>query len=166
MASRDVHAVLKVLPVLDNNDLQAVALRIKSLLGTLPLGDTEALDTTAQAYDYLLEGIHTELRRRGLLGTAYRLPKRIFPPNYQRTSLEVRALFARYLPRLRSEEQAALGQLSAWALAHWLESRNNPIVITPRIMLLNVGNIPVGLDHSFPGYLAAGLLSLCWFKPK
>jgi len=110
--------------------------------------------------DYLLEGIHFELRRRGLLGAEFRIPHRLYPTGYVQRSAEVRRLLESKLPRLKPVERTALGRLAARALADYLT--NIHVTITPRVIMSHVGNTPIALDEAYPDYLAAGLLHFCW----
>ncbi len=148
----DLEAVLQLLPKLPATQLTTIQRRTKALL------DLNGAEKCTD--DYLLEGIHHELRRRGVLELNRRLHLRQFPPNYVADSASVRAHLEKYLPTLPPVEKAALGQLSARTLSHYLEKSHT--AVTPFNMLLRVSAIPLALDFAFPSYLSSGMLKFCW----
>lgn len=154
-------SVLQTLPTLSTKDLEVVTGRVKALLPMTGRSGVVTRDTDS-VKDYLLEGVHIELRKRGIIGQRDRILQRNFPTHYTDTSLAVRNNLESFLPDLRYVEKIALGTLAASVLASWLEERNIPV--GPKTMLNNVSNIPLSLEQSFPGYLRSGLLHLCWKK--
>jgi hypothetical protein len=157
--------ILHTLPNLSPQDLQQLITKAKAclILNGQPTVPSEA-PLPLPKYsnqDYLLEGIHSELRRRGLLGKNARLPERAFPSGYVQASYTVRQHLEEQM-NLKGVDRTALGQLAGRCLADWLELRN--IQVRPKLMLLNISNVPVAIDYSYPGYLEAGLLPLCWRK--
>jgi hypothetical protein len=157
----DLSSVLHALPQLSPTDLQKVIGKAKLALALDGKGVVvEEPPEEAPTEDFILEGIHRELRRRGLLGRAGRIHKRKIPQSYVQTSYQVRRYLGESLPNLRAIERVALGQLAARCLADWLEVRGKQVTVSS--LLYRVSDIPSALDYCFPGYLQAGLLSFCW----
>lgn len=152
-------AILSTLPTLPPSDLREIDTHLKKLRAKLSLSPSkERLED-----DYILDGIHAELRRRGLIGRREVLPPPVFPPAWSRRSAEMRAKLAEYVgSNLPTVEYGAFGIVIGRALADWLERRKQPIPVRPRTLLNNVGNILIALDHSFPGYLASGHMRAVW----
>ena len=152
--------LLRQLRSLPPEDLKQVQLKM-SAWGTLQgKGDTTTAvrGSPRVEEDYLLEGVHYELRRRGLLGTEARLYSRVWPPNYVNSSIGVRNHIAANL-RLKPVERVLFGRLAIRALAEYLE--NGRVPISGRTLMLNIDKTITALDAAYPGYLAAGLLRFC-----
>jgi len=147
-------AVLDNLPKLSNAELNSVRQRLSFLLG----GEGKAKPVTN---DWLLEGITSELRRRGLWMKAYPLPQKLMPDGYADKAAFVREYLIKGCgaDRLKSVELLVLGQVATGALADYLKRAKTPV--SPKTLLSNVDKIPAALDAAFPGYWTAGALSVC-----
>ncbi len=160
--SPELTAVLRALPKLQPAELREIQLKTSASLTLCGKLSAQVISDRSVVTDYLLDGVIYELRRRGLLGQSTGLFKRLIPPAYQQASEEVRQHLNERVGILKSSETAALGQLSAKALASYLERGHVPI--SPSTLLNNISKVPVAIDASYPGYLEAGLLSFCWQK--
>jgi hypothetical protein len=124
-------------------------------------GEEPVRARTASPVDYLLEGTHEELRRRGLLGVKARIASRFYPANFAHVSVAVRTQLEHCVGRpLSSAEQVQLGRVAARALSDYLSK--GVAGISPKRMVENFDKIPVALDSAFPGYLESGVLPFCW----
>lgn len=111
--------------------------------------------------DWLLDGLLHELRKQGLLPSTSTPPINRVSPGYAAAAEAVREELSRaFNPALRPPEAVALGRLVASALVSYLRRRE--ITASPRTLLNNVDKALVAVDESFPGYLRAGLLRMCW----
>lgn len=112
---------------------------------------------------WLLDGAYTELKRRGLISNPpppFKVVKTWStksPLIQQLQGLETFLLKVVNLD-LNPAEKSALAQTCISALCDWLIERK----LTPglRMVILNLGNVPVALDSAFPGYAAAGMLGM------
>ena len=157
MAVSDLTVVLKHLPKLGRPDLEKVRQRAVFLLGV-------AAPTTKGAppeQDWLLDGIISELRRRGLWARTSVIPVKMLPEGYANKSAVVRLHLSKGLtkPNLRPVERMALGRLAAAALADYLTKVQVPV--GPKTLLNNIDKVPLALEESFPGYWAQKLLGFC-----
>ena len=153
MSNPALQTVLKHLPGLKPEEQQEVKKRLDFLLGSKPKNDVS---------DWLVEGVCAELVRRGLLagksaGYSSQLWNKVTPKSYAKDSEAVRVFLTENIfYALTVAETYALGRLVARALADYLQN-------TPgfglRMMLQQISKVPEALDASYPGYLAAGMLS-------
>lgn len=157
-----LNSVLLALPGLSLEELQIVRTRAGASASLSRPGRRTEERQERPSDDYILEGIHQELRKRGLLRGGKRLPPQVIPSTYPEASAGVRAHFEEYLGRLPAQEYAALGQLMAEALARWLIKRGKPVAAWS--FLAHVPQIPPAVDDAFPDYLESGLLASCWRK--
>lgn len=108
--------------------------------------------------DWLLNGILTTLRQRGL-GATTPPPARIkYLTSFKAYSTNcqfVKALLEEQMPGLSKNELRALGILTARALSHYLESWTE---VTLDIMLINIRRAVDALEQAFPGYVTSGML--------
>ncbi len=165
--------VFKLLPALTPSELEGVRARLL-VLGGLGRGSEEkrAPGLPRGGEDYLLEGVVFELRRRGLLASKARVPRRMIPGSFNQISQGMQKHLEGFInKRLNTVEKTALGQLAARALADYLEKHSyyktkegqwvlRPLSISG--MLSGVAKIPAALDEAFPSYLVAGKLPICW----
>ena len=148
-----LRTVLKLIPQLKPNEQLEVKKRLDFLLGNTTLG------TTTITYDWLSEGIVSELHRRGLqrkLLVGYW--RKWAPKGYAAGVLAVREQLRAAVRRpLTTGEQYALGRLAARALADYLQGVPG---FGLKVMLQNISKVPEALDNSYPGYLADGMLGM------
>jgi hypothetical protein len=117
------------------------------------------VETTDDTSHWLLDGAYAELRRRGLMSNS-RPPYNILKSWSKSLPIQLQGIEAFLLKSvgrsLNPAEKAALAQVCFAALCDWLIERR----LTPslRMVILNLGNVPVALDAAFPGYAAVGLL--------
>lgn len=110
--------------------------------------------------DWLLDGIITELRRRGVIGPQSRPPMRVvlsLLPDYVEQAEAVRlGLLAgvRYKPQ--PPELLSLGAFAARALADDMDGGPAPVCL--QTMLQGLPKMLGAVDKAFPGYLGCGLL--------
>lgn len=156
MTTHTLNVVLKSLATLPSEELKIVAAQTKAHLG---LEAASPLPKPTDDNDYLLTGIRYELRRRGLIGPDQQVPPASFPKGYTATSYSVRQNLESHVRPLKGPEQTALGRFAVRCLAEWMELRN--IHVSPKSMLLNIGNVPTAIDYAYPGYIPSGLLSFC-----
>lgn len=159
--SPELTAVLRALPKLQPHELRQIQLKAGASLALSGVTAKQIIQDDPIG-DYLLDGVIAELRRRGLLGQSGGLFKRLMPPAYQEASAGVRKHLNERVGQLKAGELAALGQLSARALADYLERGRVPV--SPATLMNNISKVPVAIDASFPGYLEAGVLASCWRK--
>lgn len=161
--SRAFRRICKLLPTLSKKELEQVRKRI-TFWGEPSHDKPVTPSHESPSYDWLLEGMEVELRRRGLLGLKSRLPMDRINPDWKTVSEEMRETLLIQLHRdpagraIRNAE-VALGRLAARSLAMYLEQGRIPI--SPRTMLLNGDKVLLALDSQFPGYMAGGLLHCC-----
>src|ERR1035437_19351 len=150
----DLTLVLKHLPKLGRPDLEKVRQRVVFLLGVA------ATKGNHPEQDWLLDGITSELRRRGLWSSSP-IPKKLLPEGYAAKSATVQEHLLKGLAKSnpRSVERMALGGLAATALADYLTKVKAPL--GPKILLNNIEKVPLALEESFPGYCAQKLLGFC-----
>lgn len=157
--------VIKLLPKLTPEELQKVHVRVKGYLSVAGGATGRVTSDTPNFHnndhDWLMDGIYSELRRRGLLGEKQRLPKSVIPSTYEAKAAGVRMLLLSYQKDKSGRLCAALGQTAARALAEYIEL-DLKFTVSPKMMFMLVDKIPVALDTAFPGYLTAGLLPFCW----
>jgi hypothetical protein len=147
--------VLTRLPKLSRAELREVEKHCRALASLSGHSDEPA-------DDWLITGIKTELQRRGLIRA--RFPwKELAPPKFAALCAATsEALLGAFTPPLTSPERFALGRLAGRALADYLERHDGRGHVSAKAMLANIDKVPTALEASFPGYLAAGLLRLCW----
>jgi hypothetical protein len=134
------------------DELTAVRGRLQALGSLQP-----SKEAASPIEDWLLEGIFSELNRRGLM--AGRVPlKRVkeIAPKYAVESERVRGLLMRGLRRPPYVQLLSLGRVSARALADYLQSWAS---VSLQSLLQNAGKTPEALDASFPDYLSSGMLT-------
>ena len=151
----ELATVLKYLPKLGRPDLEKVRQRVIFLLGVAaPKGNSPD-------QDWMLDGITSELRRRGLWARTSTIPAKMLPEGYAEKSAVVRAHLLKgwAKPNSRPVERMALGGLAAVALADYLTKVKVPV--GPKTLLNNVEKVPLALEESFPGYWAQKLLGFC-----
>lgn len=159
MGGEAVTRVLRALSALSLDQQLAVQAKLQALIALQ--GGKAAAPVEG---DYLLAGIEGELRRRGLLAPEERIRSQKISPDYRRKSVAIRALLESRIELTRGDARAALGALTARALADYMEVMHQPV--TERQLLLHIHLAADALDRSYPGYLAAGLLPLVWEAPN
>lgn len=158
MAATPLATVLCALPSLPSEELHKVSTKVKALLALRGgrTGKEDEINLTSSPFDYILEGIKFELRKRGLIKTNGFIPKQYWPKNYEQSVKELQSLLEGQFPY--PPEQAILnllGRLCAEALAVYLE----PVIpISSSALMSNIHKVPTALDQMLPGYLQAGLL--------
>lgn len=152
--------VCDALPQLTEAELEQVRLR----LNHLSKGGTQSSPKRANSStddDWLLAGIETELRRRGLLGRGH-LPAPKIVNGWAETSATVRANVVRFMGGgdVDRRECAALGTLLGRVLADYV-THHRRLTVSPRTLLQAAPAALTALDAAFPGYAEAGLLRCC-----
>src|ERR1035437_940639 len=107
----DLTLVLKYLPKLGRPDLEKVRQRTVFLLGVAaPKGNHPE-------QDWLLDGLTSELRRRGLWARTSTIPAKLLPDGFAEKSAVVRVYLLKGLakPNPRPVERMSLGGLAASA---------------------------------------------------
>lgn len=149
--------VLKRLPLLSAAELLQVQQRIVAL-GCLTVQAVAA----PKDFDWLLAGITSELRQRGLWAQKV-IPARIVPSRYKEEAPLIRSyLLEGWSPTPnapRANELTILGTLAANALAERLRRAQVPVSV--KTLLNNVDKVPAALDDAFPGYWSNKLLRFC-----
>lgn len=106
--------------------------------------------------DWLLLGILSELRYRGLDKGSFQLKNHSSHASFNSQSEKVRELLLEAAPGLTPVERRVLGQVAAAALAKYISwtdvNRDN--------MLRYVSHVPEAVDVAFPGYMESRLLHL------
>ena len=148
----DYEDLLVSLTQLSRVQLEAVRQRTAVLL-QLKTGTGITVEET----DWLLAGILTELRRRGLdARDNFRIRSSSAFAGFQTQSQSVRALLERVAPDLTMVQKRALGEVAAYELAR-LITWTSP---SREVMLMNIARAPEAIDRAYPGYLEAGLIHL------
>jgi hypothetical protein len=115
----------------------------------------------AQSRDWLLTGILSELKRRGLIADSRAVDPARISASYGEASALIRAHLEKRLredyPQVKYVELLALGQIVGRALFDHMAWTGN---VGIRMLLNNVDKSLEALDESFPGYLQAGSLGL------
>lgn len=106
--------------------------------------------------DWLLTGILTELRRRGLDSRSFRIKRASSYASFQTQSENVRELLLTAAPGLTAVQRRALGEVAAYELASYLSWTD----VSRETMLTYVARIPEAIDRAYPGYMASQLLGL------
>ena len=112
---------------------------------------TASARVTLEDEDWLLAGLLTELRRRGLDNRDQFRPNASFTTQ----SARVREMLDQLAPGLTLVERRYLGEVAARALADYINRFRDLNIGTLTQM---VSSVPTALDRSFPGYIAAGML--------
>lgn len=113
--------------------------------------------------DWLLPGIEYELRRRGLFSGNF-TPAMItsLAPGYTADSAQVREDLKKRLTKsgpITYTELLGFGRLCAECLASYVKDHSGEAIpLGPKTMLRAVPDMLTALNHSFPGYLTAGIL--------
>lgn len=110
--------------------------------------------------DWLLLGLLTELRRRGLDGRDFKIKSSSSFAGFQTQSVGVRELLLTAVPGLSAVQRRLLGEIAGYELARYLESWSPPKEISRANLLMYVSRVPEAIDRAFPGYMAAGMLGL------
>lgn len=168
MAVDDFKTVLDVLARLSRAELEAVRNRCTALLGmtVAPPADDAARDRAIA--DWLLDGIMSELKNRGLGASVPPLSRivelRDYAP-YAGAAAIVRKLIEEHVPRMKLAEKHAMGIYCARALGRKVEAFAPVSLLT---LLRNISMVPEALEESYPGYLQSGnlvkLLNTRWGK--
>jgi hypothetical protein len=147
--SLEVSRMIAKLPSLTKED--RAALRGALLM----LGGAESSPPGDIAFDWLLDGILYELKRRGLPYPGFTLPRlRALAPNYVNESVPIRVRLAQATGVGKNQtERLLLGRLVAGVLIdHLIETGpNRPLGL--KVVLTNVGQTFEALENAFPGYL-------------
>lgn len=107
--------------------------------------------------DWLYQALYYELGRRGLVaGKPPPLSKVAnICSSYLAVAEQVSAFLLKESRMKTAAEKVALGRVATRALADYLQP-SAPLGL--KVMLNNVGKIPMALERSYPGYVAAGML--------
>jgi hypothetical protein len=159
VSSPELSQALKLLRKLDPKQRRLLASRIADL-------DGFQIDALYQpGADWLLHGLEHELHQRGLYLHAL-TPVRIktMAPDYIKDARVLRhRLIERWGGTPTGNELRALGRYCAGALATYLNDVKYLYTeheLSPRLLLRNITDIPMALDHCFPGYLGGGTLRM------
>ena len=118
--------------------------------------------------DWLLEGVLTELERRGRYSNRgqFKLKNTGTFAGVSTKLAEVRRLLEKAAPNISPSQKKYLGEVVAEELANYLST---PYLVDGKIvvrelsinsMLSNIHLAPEAIDRAFPGYMAAGMLGL------
>jgi hypothetical protein len=115
--------------------------------------------TNNESNDWLLSGILSELKTRGMTYTSRAIRTWEQSLTYAEESAAVRKELLRVLklsiPQPKYQELLSLGRVVARALIRTLGSKT---YISLKVLLNNVGKALEAIDNAFPGYMASGLL--------
>lgn len=122
--------------------------------------DSSSGAAESSSNDWLLTGILSELKKRGLGYTARSVNIWEHSRTYAEESAMVRKELLRILklsvPQPKYQELLALGSVVARALIGYLGKK---AYISLKSLLNNVGKALEAIDNAFPGYMACGMLS-------
>jgi hypothetical protein len=150
-SSKQLKAVLEMLPQLTPNELVVVNMRLQLLLPK---------KAKASDKDWLLAGLAAELKRRGILASP-QIPSAFLPKDFAGTSEHIRLFLTKGLGKFpyKTVHLHALGRLAAEALVEELIRQKIPL--TPKTLTAQVGSIPRALDNAYPGYWQSAALAVC-----
>jgi hypothetical protein len=154
--------ILESVPYLKRNELEELRLRVNF---NLKAKSTSPVKEPIESEDWILEGIKTEIERRGLMdkGMQFRIKNNTSFQGFQTKSQAVRELLAKAAPDLTVIERRYLGEVAAKELARYIEGWNSEdyqVVISLHTLLRYVDRIPEAIEHSFPGYIASQMLGI------
>lgn len=143
--------IIAALPALSAVDLAKIKARVQILLKLGAGGEAPTKDELN--HDFLLDGIESVLKSRGLL-TRLPLPSR-------RSSIQAFAQYAKKRPELvgfleptiaplQKRELMVLGTIMASALAAYIQQY---LPVNLSTMLVSIDKLPEAFEHSFPGYI-------------
>jgi len=149
--SSELQPVLRRLPKLSDEELEQVRVRVQGLL-SIRTGRTTVKPNEV---GWLLTGVATELKRRGLFTSRLTTFNKIVS-GCAAAAAEVEAhLLTAVGHELKLPEKMALGRVAVRALADYLEGH---VTIGPKVLLQNLSKIPEAVDCAYPDYQAAGML--------
>jgi hypothetical protein len=151
MMTGNISRILEALPQLSRQELEAIKSRCTYLL------QFNKKQETMEDEDWLLRGLLCELRRRGLDNRAS-FSVRKSSTSFVTQSERIRKLLIDAVPDMTLTERRLLGEIIGEALANYLVSIRQEVSLTS--MLRHVGKVPQAMDHSFPDYIATGMLRL------
>lgn len=137
--------VIKALPQLKPDELK----QVRNYLDAC-----ETLSPNNSEDTWLLDGLVYELARRGLFCSDVQQQNLFKGYKRQITVLSKMLLAAVRFP-VSSTQKAGLGKLVARAFADYFADRSD---LSLPVLLQNLHALPVALDRSYPGYVAAGRL--------
>ncbi len=147
----DHQQILTALPTLNRQQLEGIRQR-----ASLLLQHRTHKNESIEDEDWLLAGILTELKHRGLSNYQnFRIKKSSSFAGFQTQSETVRILLEQGAPGLNLVERRFLGEIAGYELANYIKGWTDVSLYT---MLENVGKVPMAIDHAFPGYLASKML--------
>jgi hypothetical protein len=152
MAKIQTKEVLELIPTLPMQEVKRI--RDHCTVALQLLGK----QTEVEHNDWLLEGIFSELRKRGLretLPSNFRLKNSRSFAGYLDKSKLVRDALLIAVPDLSRAEEYALGDVVARSLVRYVEAFSD---VSVESVLRHVQYVPQALEKSFPGYLASGML--------
>lgn len=117
------------------------------------------LNTVRFNDDWLLPGIESELKRQGLLaGFVSKKLLAQWGPNYTKESATIREFLRKHMrDHPNHVELLALGRICAKELIRYVRDVKQ-MPLGPQNVLRAVPDMAAALEHSFPGYLQAGIL--------
>ena len=125
--------------------------RVQGLLSLATIGTT----TVASSGGWVLAGVSTELKRRGLMTSRLTAPNKLVS-GCEAAAREVEAHLLKAVDReLLLPEKMALGRLAVRCLADYLA---HAVTIGPKVLLQNLSKIPEAVDQAYPDYQASNML--------
>src|SRR6266702_495958 len=154
MNNMNYNSILLTLPSLTRTQLEEVRRRASYVL-QLTAGNVRK--QVLEQQDWLLEGIVSELKYRGLWIDAFKfhIKNNKSFHSYQTKSEKVRELLEQASPNMTLIEKTVLGQICGYELACLLRMN-----VSLHDMLEHVDLIPIAIDKSYPGYLASRMLGV------
>ena len=156
--------ILALLPKLSPDELKQVKTRVSFLLGQ---GKTKAEDKNEEFNDWLTLGIVYELQRRGTVAKDLNnfILKKSAPSSYvENCAMVCKHLEGRVSSSILDPVQLViLGRMVARCEADYLSFFGE---VSLRQMLCNIGNIPIAIERSYPGYVQSGMLDFLVHKGK
>jgi hypothetical protein len=144
------------LPLLTKAQMTDVRRRLGFLIG----GASEG-----QQSDWLLEGVLSELRRRGLghmVPPSFTIRKSNSYHGYETQADRVRLVLTAAVPNMTLPETMSMGAIAAKCLADfiltWKRDDGGKFEVSLETMLHNIHQVPAALDAAFPGYLESGMM--------
>jgi hypothetical protein len=118
------------------------------------------VDAKSSGPSWLLEGIYLELRRRGLMGRSSP-PLSVlksFDKDVQLKLTGAEAFLIEHIGDMTPPQKLRAATIAAEVLCNMLSGNGRSLSL--RMVVVNLGNLPLALDRAFPGYAQAGLLGM------
>lgn len=154
----DYESIIGSLPSLSKTQLAEVKKRATALASLSRSLEVE--QSPVEDEDWLLHGVLSELRRRGLDHRPFNIRNPASFAGFSTQSASVRETLVLAAPDLTAVQRRVLGEIAAYELARYLQSWKKAPEINRETMLRYISRVPEAVETAYPGYLEAGLLSL------